>query len=62
MLARNIRWATWGNLLQILESQGPKGLPPVESMIIADLIKYLRFKLHESKQTRPSEKGGDSHP
>jgi len=45
MLARNIRWTTWRDLLRILESQDSKRLTPVESMIIADLIDYLRYKL-----------------
>ena len=62
VLARNVGWTTWGNLLHILEGQGAKGLPPVESMIAADLIEYLRFKLQETKQTRHSKKGGDRNP
>jgi len=33
MLARNVGWTTWGDLLHILEGQVTKGLPPVESMI-----------------------------
>ena len=51
MLARNIGWTTWGNLLRILESQDPKKLPLVESMIIADLVHFLRYKLQVTKQT-----------
>jgi hypothetical protein len=62
MLARNVGWTTWGNLLRILENQDPKGLLPVESMIIADLIVFLRHKLQETKQTRHCKKGGDRHP
>lgn len=62
MWARNVGWATWGNLLHILESKVKKGLPPVESMIAADLIEYLQYKLQETKQTRFPKKGGDRHP
>jgi hypothetical protein len=52
MLAKNIGWATWRDLLQILESQIAKGLPLVESMIVGDVIDYLRFKLQATNQPR----------
>jgi hypothetical protein len=58
MLARNIGWTTWRNLLQILESQVTKELPPVESMVIADLVEYLRYKLQATKQTRRRQERG----
>lgn len=58
MLARNIGWTTWRNLLQVLESQVTKGLPPVESMIIGDLIDYLGYKLQSTKQIRHRQERG----
>ncbi|NWG03556.1 MAG: hypothetical protein HXY44_11945 [Syntrophaceae bacterium] len=48
-LARNIGHARWRDLLQILENQDAKRLNPTESMIIADLIVYLRHKLRATK-------------
>ena len=51
MLASNIGWTTWRDLLRILENQDPKMLPFVESMIISDLIDYLRYKLQPTIQT-----------
>ena len=44
MLARNIGWTTWRNLLQILERQNLKEVSEVEAMIIKDLIQYLKYK------------------
>lgn len=41
MLARNIGWTTWRDLLGILENQNSKRLTPMESMIIADLVHFL---------------------
>jgi hypothetical protein len=58
MLARNIGWTTWRNLLQILDTRVTKELPPVESMIAADLIEYLRFKLQATKQAGHRQKRG----
>ena len=49
-LARNIGYARWRDLLHILENQDAKRLSPRESMIIADLIVYLRHKLQATKQ------------
>jgi hypothetical protein len=48
-LAKNIGHARWSDLLQILENQDAKRLNPTESMIIADLIVYLRHKLRATK-------------
>jgi hypothetical protein len=48
-LAKNIGHARWSDLLHILENQDATGLNPTESMIIADLIVYLRHKLLATK-------------
>lgn len=48
-LARNIGHARWRDLLRILENQDAKRLRSIESMIIADLIVYLRHKLQATK-------------
>ena len=52
ILAKNIGWTSWMSLLRILESQDPTRLPRIESMIIADLVAYLRYKLQPTEQTR----------
>jgi hypothetical protein len=44
-LAKNIGHARWGDLLRILENQDAKRLSSIESMIITDLVDYLRYKL-----------------
>lgn len=48
-LAKNIGHARWRDLLRILENQDAKRLNSIESMIIADLIAYLRHKLQATK-------------
>jgi hypothetical protein len=58
MLARNIGWITWRDLLAILEIQDPKRLPLIESMIISDLIDYLRYKLQPIKQSGHRQERG----
>jgi hypothetical protein len=61
MLARNIGWTTWVTILRILENQDPKKLSFVESIIIADLIYHLRYKLQAIKQTRYRQERSDGH-
>ena len=51
-LAGNIGHARWRDLLQILENQDAKRLNSIESMIITDLVVYLRHKLQATKQAR----------
>jgi hypothetical protein len=51
-LAHNVAWARWTDILQVLKGQDLKKVNPIEAMIIADLIKYLRYKLKAIKQIR----------
>jgi hypothetical protein len=45
MLAGNIGWATWRDILAILQKQALKRTGSVEDLIIKDLIQYLQYKL-----------------
>lgn len=45
MLARNIAWVTWTDLLEILKRRDLKSVVPIEEMIIKDLIRFLKYKL-----------------
>jgi len=44
-LAGNIGWISWKDLLAILETSARKRLPPIEGMIVKDLILYLKRKV-----------------
>jgi len=50
MLARNVGWGTWSDLLEILGQQDVKGIDSVQAMIMRDLIAYLRHKLGRPKR------------
>ena len=47
MLAGNIGWATWRDIMTILQKQALKRTGSVEDLIIKDLIQYLQYKLPE---------------
>jgi hypothetical protein len=59
VLAHNVAWARWTDILQVLKGQDLKKVNPIEAMIIADLIKYLRYKLQAIKRTRHRQERGD---
>jgi hypothetical protein len=52
--------ATWRDVLRILENQNPKRLTPMESMIIADLVHFLRYisSKDRSSQLSFTDEGG----
>ncbi len=47
-LAKNIGHARWIDLLRILENQDAKWLNSTEVMIVADLVRYLLYKLRKA--------------
>ena len=45
MLARNVGWITWRDLLNILERKDSNEADPAKAMIIKDIVRYLKYKL-----------------
>ena len=45
ILAKNVGWICWKDLLAILEISARKRLPRIEDMIVKDLILYLKRKV-----------------